>query len=154
MRSPTYAYSNRLYRIWVGMRQRCSNPKTDFYDRYGGRGITVCQEWDSFREFQSWALGCGYNDSLTIERQNSTGHYCPSNCYWADQFVQQANKEKRPGTKHQYIGVREIHGGRWRAVINAQRQQISLGCFDTETAAVAARDAYIKANNLPHKTNL
>ena len=72
----------RLYRIWKGMKNRCYNPKVHEYENYGGRGIRVCAEWQSFEAFRDWALQNGYSEDLTIERKDSSGMYEPSNCTW------------------------------------------------------------------------
>lgn len=66
----------RLYRIWQGMLRRCDNPKRKDFKDYGGRGITVCEEWkSSFLSFQEWAVSNGYAEDLTIDRQNPDGNY-------------------------------------------------------------------------------
>ena len=60
---------NRLYRCWDSMKQRCLNQNTKSYKHYGGRGITICEEWqDNFEPFMNWALSHGYRDDLTIDR--------------------------------------------------------------------------------------
>lgn len=84
--------SNRLYGIWAGIRKRCHYPGDKRWKRYGGRGISICQEWDDFSAFESWALSSGYSDELTIDRENSNGNYEPSNCRWATQVTQQRNR--------------------------------------------------------------
>lgn len=83
----------RLYTIWRGMRQRCKNRNGKHYPDYGGRGITVCAEWDeSYEVFRDWAIFNGYRDDLTIDRINNDGDYCPENCRWVTMSVQNANR--------------------------------------------------------------
>ncbi|MBR6793370.1 MAG: hypothetical protein IKM48_03295 [Clostridia bacterium] len=81
----------RLYMIWFDMKRRCYQPQNKRYDRYGGRGIAVCEEWlNSFQPFFDWAMANGYQDNLTIDRIDKDGDYAPNNCRWAD-LVTQAN---------------------------------------------------------------
>lgn len=82
----------RLYNIWINMLQRCENPKREKYASYGGRGISVCDEWHNFAAFVEWARCNGYVDGLTIDRIDNDGNYKPSNCRWTDVVTQANNK--------------------------------------------------------------
>lgn len=83
----------KLYTVWAHMIQRCENPNSRDYQEYGGRGITVCNEWrNSFEVFRDWAITSGYNDTLTLDRISVNGNYDPLNCRWATQKEQQNNR--------------------------------------------------------------
>lgn len=83
----------RLFRIWSGIKTRCLDKNVIEYPRYGGRGITICDEWkESFTSFRDWALSNGYSDELTCDRIDNNGDYCPENCRWVDIKTQQNNK--------------------------------------------------------------
>ncbi len=83
----------RLYRIWDNMIQRCTNPNRTEYKNYGGRGITVCDEWkNDFQTFYDWAMAHGYADNLTIDRKDNDKSYSPDNCRWSTMKEQQNNR--------------------------------------------------------------
>ncbi len=74
------------------MKQRCFNKKSQPYQYYGARGITVCAKWLNYNSFHNWAIQNGYKKGLTIERINNDGNYYPSNCQWVTQKEQNHNK--------------------------------------------------------------
>lgn len=72
-----------LYSVWKGIKTRCYNPKAFAFDRYGGRGICMCDEWRyEYSQFRDWALSSGYSPGLTIDRIDGDGNYEPGNCCW------------------------------------------------------------------------
>lgn len=83
---------NILRHRWNLMFFRCYNPKYQYYDKYGGRGIQVCDEWLEFERFQDWALNNGFDKSLSLDRINNNKDYSPANCRWATSEQQQRNK--------------------------------------------------------------
>lgn len=97
--SPKYKHGlsgQRIYTIWQGMKQRCSNPRATEYAAYGGRGISVCDEWQhDVRAFYEWAIANGYSDDLTIDRIDVNGNYCPTNCRWITQKEQYSNMRRQ-----------------------------------------------------------
>lgn len=92
----THGKSNtRLYEIWTDMKQRCLNPNQKTYKYYGGRGITICEEWlDDFMNFYDWAMENGYQDKLTIDRIDVNGKYEPNNCRWVTMETQLRNTRR------------------------------------------------------------
>lgn len=83
----------RQWRIWSHIKGRCYNPNNHKYKDYGGRGITMCDEWlNDFKSFYDWSLKNGYDDSLTLDRIDVDKGYSPDNCRWADTNTQAHNK--------------------------------------------------------------
>lgn len=91
----------RIKRIWKNMRNRCGNPNATSYEIYGGRGITVCEEWrQDFFAFYNWAISNGYRNDLSIDRIDVNGNYEPLNCRWATMKVQDNNRRNTVFIEH------------------------------------------------------
>lgn len=88
-------YGEKLYHVWGSLRHRCNNPNDKNYKYYGGRSITVCDEWADYMNFHNWAMANGYQNGLTIDRINNDGNYESSNCRWVTMTVQNRNKRQR-----------------------------------------------------------
>lgn len=92
-------YKDRLYDVWVGIKDRCYNKNCKSYNSYGGRGIKVCDDWlENYSNFKKWAYENGYNENAkrlecTLDRINVSGDYEPNNCRWIT--IQEQNKNKR-----------------------------------------------------------
>ena len=92
----------RLWCIWHDIKQRCLNSNNRDYKYYGGRGITIYEDWKEYAKFKNWALQSGYSDDLTIDRIDENGNYEPQNCRWATRTEQ--NRNKRSVAKLSYNG--------------------------------------------------
>lgn len=111
-----------LYTVWKGIVQRCVNKSCDSYKNYGGRGITICDEWkNDFQTFYDWAISNGYKKGLEIERIDNNNGYFPQNCRFAT-HLEQANN-KRNNIKISYLG-RTLTVAQWARALNKDDKKI------------------------------
>lgn len=123
--------------VWQDMKQRCYNPNCNGYNNYGGRGITVCDEWrNNFMQFME-DMGPRPTDNHELDRIDNNGNYEPSNCGWATKLEQQLNREV---SKNGGIHKNTTHGY-WEAHIQLVYEKIHLGVYETEEEARIARKA-------------
>lgn len=92
-------YGSKLYRVWNGMLQRCTNPNAKAYPNYGGRGIVVCEEWKNFVAFRN-DMGPSYQEGLTLDRIDNDGPYNKGNCKWSTRSEQIKNRRPRSAWKN------------------------------------------------------
>lgn len=97
-----------LYRRWIDMRNRCSNPNNVSWKRYGGRGIRVCADWDDYTVFKSWALANGFSPELQLDRRDNDGPYSPENCRWVDRTTNIRNSSGPRLTMDQAKEIRAL----------------------------------------------
>jgi len=129
------------------MKDRCLNSNVERYKDYGGRGISICQDWlNDFQSFYDWSMANGYSDELTIDRKNNSGNYCPINCMWTDYKTQAKNRRVPLNCKSGIPGI-SFHKSqnRWQAYIGNNGKRIYLGTYNNcEDAISARRDAELK----------
>lgn len=81
------------------MRQRCLNPTNKAYPNYGGRGITICERWDTFANFAE-DMSPRPSPKHTLDRRDNDGPYCKENCRWATPKEQESNKGRGPNSDY------------------------------------------------------
>ena len=127
----------KLYRVWQGIHQRCSNPADPRYAHYGAKGVVVCPQWSSFPTFRDWALAQGYYEPqgerralrLSLDRIDVDGPYAPENCEWVPLWE---NTRRQKGLKLAPDDVRAI---RCRLAAGETQQSIA-DSFSVSKAAV------------------
>lgn len=121
----------RAYSSWLNMRARCTNPNQKDYQRYGGRGITVCERWSVFQNFLN-DMG-EPPDGYTIERKDRNGNYEPSNCHWVDRRVQANNRSSNRLLTHDGITLTAVQWAEQLGVSPALiYNRLRLGWSDTD----------------------
>ena len=141
-----HGFSNHpLYGVWAGMKKRCYNPKHRYYSYYGGKGISVCDEWKNNAEtFILWALSNGWRDVLEIDRiKNECGYY-PSNCRFVTRTKNLCNRNNFHRTKHKLPKYVYQHRKSFKVTIYQNGSYFIVGtAYRTIDEAVSARDKYL-----------
>lgn len=124
------------YWAWVSMRQRCNNKNLPTYKLYGGRGIKICKEWDTFEGFFK-DMGKKPGAKYSLDRIDVNGDYEPSNCRWATKLQQVLNRRDMPNANG-FRGIRKKYHT-YQARITVDYKEIYLGSFKTLEEAINAR---------------
>lgn len=136
----------RLYVIWRDIKARCFNPNAKGFKYYGGSGIVMCAEWrNNFKSFYDWSILNGYNpnakrEECTIDRIDNNKGYCPENCRWVDNLVQQNNKRNNRLLTYN----NETHStAEWSRILNISRytlfRRLKLGWTVEKTLSTPVR---------------
>lgn len=122
-RSEESVYNKPWYGTWRSMMQRCFNEKSANYKYYGGRWITVCEEWKDPFVFGEWAEVNGYKKGVSIDRIDNNGNYEPCNCRFATKKEQANNRRScvlitHNGETHNLTEWAEIVGVKQKVIVN------------------------------------
>lgn len=146
----------RISHVYSFMMKRCYDPIDKQYPEYGGRGITVCDDWKkSETNFILWAFTNGFQTNLTLDREDNDKGYSPANCRFVSMNVQNANQRiiKKNNTSG-YKGVSwHKKSQKWIVNISFCGEYKYLGTYDDPKEAAQVRDDYIVKHNLPHAKN-
>ena len=124
--------TSRLYHILEGMKARCYNNKHESYNRYGGKGIKICEEWHNYILFKEWAVNNGYKNGFTIDRINSNRDYGPDNCQWITRLenCKKGGLGNRRFTMEEVEEIRKIYSfGKFSRARIARAYDISNDCI-------------------------
>lgn len=110
LRSSKDGKRNPLYNLWGSVKSRCTNSDHPYFHRYGGRGITMCDEWiNDPAAFASWALSNGWKQGLSIERIDNDAGYSPANCKFIPRGQQARNRSTSKLTMKQVQTIRACY---------------------------------------------
>lgn len=158
----THGLSNsNLYQRYMNMLNRCYNPKSNHYQAYGAKGVTVCKEWqESFESFADWCNANGYKKHLELDKDVRSAElgispaiYSPETCSFIS--AEENSKHKQLVMQTNSSGYRGVtkHKRKYKATINVSGSFIHLGLWDTALEAAKAYDYYIVTNKLDRVLN-
>ena len=138
--------TKRLTNIYSMMKQRCYNTNSQNFKYYGGKGVSVCDEWrNNSQAFYDWAMTHGYKDGLTLDRIDNDGNYEPSNCRWVTMKEQDNHRSNNViltlnGESHTIPEWSEILGIKQHVI----RNRINRGCSVENTLMRKVRNYVYK----------
>lgn len=148
--------SNPLYHCYTNMIDRCYRKTHKSFLHYGGRGISVCDEWMKndyvgMRSFVSWAENNGYADGLQLDREENNGNYEPSNCRFVTPSSNIINQRLRKDNSSGYKGISwHKNQKKWQSMVTIKGNRKTLIMARSIEEALNARNNYILEHKLPH----
>lgn len=138
-------YKEPWYGSYHSMMDRCYRETAKNYPFYGGRGISVCDEWQDIEEFERWAKESGFQKGMSLERKDVNGNYCPDNCTWAT-AKEQANN-RRNTVYLEYNGEKHTVS-EWADILGINRSTLNNRLHRGWTAekALARRNYRVSVN--------
>ncbi len=143
---------NTLKTRYYNMHSRCYDLKNKAFEHYGGKNISVEEEWHTMNNFIVWSLLHGFEESKTLERKNNSKSYGPKNCLYESRHAQALNRDVFKTNKSGYRNVhRSKITGRYIAQITVNGKKTYISTHNTPLEAAIAVNKYIIANNLPNR---
>lgn len=130
-----------VYQKWSNMKLRCYDKSNPSYEKYGARGITVCDRWlESFENFYE-DLGKYHSENLELDRIDVNGNYCPENCRWATEQVQSWNKRiyGNNSTGSAGVTVSSRNSNKFEVRISKDGVEFHIGTFNSLEDAIESR---------------
>lgn len=142
--------THKLYFTYKNMIARCHNPRATQFNDYGGRGISVCDEWrNNICSFIDWCNLNGWDKGLQIDRKDNDGNYSPSNCRFVTSRDNSLNTRIQSNNKSGYVGVCfDKSSGKYTSSLTIKGKKECFGRHDSIRSAVEARNEYIVKNDL------
>lgn len=132
-------WKTRIYKVWSSVKSRCMSENNSRYYDYGGRGITICDEWLDFENFYK-DMGDSPTKKHQIDRIDNNKGYSKENCRWVTPSQNMANRNKSKKSLNKYKGVHQTKNKKWTASITKNYKTYRLGTFETEEQAAKAYD--------------
>lgn len=143
-----------VYQVWIDMKNRCHNTNDQSYRHYGGRGISVTEEWtESFINFETWCFENGWENWLQLDRIDNDGSYEPSNCRFIthrENTLNQRLLSSRNSSGYRGVSFHKV-SGKYASRICINYKTTLFGYFDSKKEALEARNNYIIENNVKHE---
>jgi hypothetical protein len=136
------AKKHPLHNTWVLLKQRCENVNCKAYKHYGGRGITICERWLTFKLF-ALDMGLKPSNEYSLDRIDNNREYSPENCRWATVVEQRLNRGVFKNSTSGVTGVQPTASGKFTSMIHINGKRFYLGTFNSIDEAFNARQDFV-----------